>query len=86
MSIRLTPRMQSNLTLLRPYKARYLKQAARVRETISFAYQHGGASLLDFLQAQQDYRGIQLSYLNLVGAYLTAADQMNLAVGREVIQ
>ena len=48
-------------------------QAVQVRDTISFSYQHGGASLLDFLQAQQDYRGIQLGYLNLVGAYLTAA-------------
>ncbi len=55
------------------------------RETISFSYQHGEASLLDFLQAQQDYRSIQLGYLNLVGAYLTAAAQMSLAVGREVI-
>jgi cobalt-zinc-cadmium efflux system outer membrane protein len=78
--------MQSNLTLLRPYRARYLQQAVRVRQTISFSYQHGGASLLDFLQAQQDYRSIQLSYLNLVGSYLNAANQMNLAVGQEVIQ
>ena len=64
----------------------YLQQAARVRDTISFAYQHGGASLLDFLSAQNDYRGVQLNYLNLVGAYLTAANQLNMAVGREVIQ
>ena len=78
--------IQSNLVLLRPYKSRYLDEAAQVRETISFAYQHGGASLLDFLQAQQDYRSIQLGYLNLLGAYLTAAAQMNVAVGREVIQ
>jgi cobalt-zinc-cadmium efflux system outer membrane protein len=78
--------MQNNLTLLRPYKSRYLEQAARVRDTISFSYQHGGASLLDFLQAQQDYRSIQLSYLNLVGAFLTAAAQISVAVGREVIQ
>lgn len=78
--------LQSNLTLLRKYRARYLQQAARVRETISFSYQHGGASLLDFLQAQQDYRGIQLSYLSLVGSYMSAAAQLNLAVGREVIQ
>ena len=77
--------LQSNLILLRPYKTRYLQQAARVRETISFSYQHGGASLLDFLQAQQDYRSIQLSYLNLVGSFLSAANQMNFAVGREVI-
>jgi cobalt-zinc-cadmium efflux system outer membrane protein len=78
--------IQSNLVLLRPYKSLYLDEAAQVRETISFAYQHGGASLLDFLQAQQDYRSIQLGYLNLLGAYLTAAAQMNVAVGREVIQ
>ena len=78
--------VESNLTLLRPYKTRYLDQAARVRETISFSYQHGGASLLDFLQAQQDYRSIQLSYLNLVGSFLSAANQLNVAVGREVIQ
>jgi len=77
--------LTSNLTLLRSYKAHYLDQAVRVRETISFAYQHGGASLLDFLQAQQDYRTIQLNYLNLIGSYLTAASQVNLAVGREVI-
>jgi outer membrane protein, heavy metal efflux system len=78
--------LQTSLTLLRPYRTRYLQQAARVRETISISYRHGGASLLDFLQAQQDYRSIQLTYLNLVGSYLSAANQLNLAVGREVIQ
>jgi cobalt-zinc-cadmium efflux system outer membrane protein len=78
--------MNGNLALLRPYKAKYLAQAARVRETISIAYQRGGASLLDFLNAQNDYRALQVAYLNLVGSYLTAAAQLNLAVGREVIQ
>jgi cobalt-zinc-cadmium efflux system outer membrane protein len=77
--------LNSNLTLLRPYKKRYLQQAVRVRDTISFAYQNGGASLLDFLNAQTEYRSVQLSYVNLVGSYLTAASQLNLAVGREVI-
>jgi cobalt-zinc-cadmium efflux system outer membrane protein len=78
--------LNSNLTLLLPYKSRYLQQAARIRDTISFSYQRGGASLLDFLQAQQDYRAVQLNYLNLIGSYLTSAGQLNLAVGREVIQ
>jgi outer membrane protein, heavy metal efflux system len=78
--------VNGNLSLLRPYKAQYLKQAARIRETISFSYTHGGASLLDFLQAQQDYRTTELNYLNLIGAYLSAANQLNMAVGREVIQ
>jgi len=77
--------LNSNLSLLRPYKTKYLALAARVRETISFSYSHGGASLLDFLNAQNDYRSVHLSYLNLVGAFLNAANQLNLAVGREVI-
>jgi cobalt-zinc-cadmium efflux system outer membrane protein len=78
--------LNSNLALLRPYKAKYLQLATRVRDTVSFAYQHGGSSLLDFLQAQQDYRSVQVSYLNLIGAFLSAANQLNMAVGREVIQ
>jgi len=77
--------LESNLTLLRPYKTAYLQQADEVRDTVSFAFTHGGASLLDFLQAQQDYRTIRLNYLNLIGSFLTAASQLNLAVGREVI-
>jgi cobalt-zinc-cadmium efflux system outer membrane protein len=78
--------LTSTVTLLQPYKDHYLAQASRVRDTISFSYEHGAASLLDFLNAQADYRGVQLSYLNLVGSYLDAASQLNLAVGREVIQ
>ena len=77
--------LNSNLTLLRPYKAMYLQQAVRVRDTVAFSYQNGGASLLDLLQSQQEYRSIQLSYLNLIGSFLTAANQLNMAVGGEVI-
>ena len=78
--------LDSTVILLRPYKAKYLQQATRVRDTIFFSYQHGGASLLDFLNAQSDYRTVQLNYVNLLGSYMTAAAQLNLAVGREVIQ
>jgi cobalt-zinc-cadmium efflux system outer membrane protein len=78
--------LNSNLILLRPYKAKYLGQAARVRDTITFSWQHGGASLMDFLNAQSDYRNVQLAYAQLIGSYLIATGQLNLAVGREVIQ
>ncbi len=78
--------LNSNLILLRPYKQKYLAQAVRVRDTILFSYQHGGASLLDFLNAESDYRSVELNYVNLVGSYLTAAAQLNQAVGSEVIQ
>ena len=76
----------SNIALLKPYKQKYLAQAVRVRDTVQFSYQHGGAALIDFLNAENEYRAVQLSYVNLVGAYLTAAAQLNQAVGREVIQ
>jgi cobalt-zinc-cadmium efflux system outer membrane protein len=78
--------VESNIALLKPFKAKYKDQATRVRDTVTYSYQHGGASLMDFLNAQSDYRTVQLAYLQLVGAYLTAAGQLNLAVGREVIQ
>ena len=78
--------LNSNITLLKPYKRQYLEQAVRVRDTILFSYQHGGASLLDLLNAESEYRTVQLSYINLIGSYLTAAAQLNLAVGQEVIQ
>jgi outer membrane protein, heavy metal efflux system len=78
--------VDSTLALLRPYKAKYLAQSVRVRDTILFSYQHGGASLLDFLNAESEYRSVQLNYVNLVGSYLTAAAQLNEAVGQEVIQ
>jgi cobalt-zinc-cadmium efflux system outer membrane protein len=78
--------LSSNITLLKPYKQKYLEQAVRVRDTVFFSYQHGGAALLDFLNAENEYRAVQLSYVNLVGSYLTAAAQLNQAVGREVIQ
>src|SRR6267378_8395048 len=77
--------LESNVILLRPYKQKYLEQATRVRDTIFFSYRQGGASLLDFLNAESEYRTVQLSYVNLVGSYLTAAAQLNMAVGREVI-
>jgi len=78
--------VQSTVILLQPYKDRYLQQASRVRDTISFSYDSGAASLLDFLNAQADYRSVQLNYLNLIASYLEAASQLNLAVGREVLQ
>jgi cobalt-zinc-cadmium efflux system outer membrane protein len=78
----------SAVNLLRPYRGAdgFLARATSVRETVSFSYQHGGAALVDFLDAQHDYRAVQLAYLNLIASYLTAAGQLNMAVGREVIQ
>lgn len=76
----------STVNLLVPYKQKYLELATAVRDKVSFAYQNGGASLLDYLDAEKSYRDTRLAYVNLVGSYLTAAAQMNMAVGREVFE
>jgi cobalt-zinc-cadmium efflux system outer membrane protein len=75
--------VQSNIALLMPYRDKYKDQATRVRDTVTYSYQRGAASLMDFLNAQSDYRAVQLAYLQLVGAYMTTVSQLNLAVGRE---
>jgi outer membrane protein, heavy metal efflux system len=38
------------------------------------------------LDAQKSYRDTRLAYLSLIGSYLSAAAQMNQAVGMEVLQ
>lgn len=78
--------LQSTINLLRPYRDTYLKLATNVRDTMALAYRNGGASLLDYQDAEKSYRDTRLAYVNLIGSYLTAAAQMNQAVGREVIQ
>ncbi len=75
-----------NVNLLKPYKTTYLPLATDVRDTTSFSFKNGGASLLDYLDAEKAYRDTRLAYLNLIGSYLTAAAQMNMAAGREVVQ
>jgi cobalt-zinc-cadmium efflux system outer membrane protein len=74
-----------SLNLLRPYRDKYLPLAEDNRKRIAISFQNGGASLLDFLDAEKAYRDTRLAYLNLIGSYLTAAAQMNMAVGREVL-
>jgi cobalt-zinc-cadmium efflux system outer membrane protein len=78
--------INSTLNLLRPYKSNYLPRAAKVRDTVSYAYKRGAATLLDFLDAQKSYRDVNLAYLNLIGSFLMSATQLNLAVGQEAIQ
>jgi cobalt-zinc-cadmium efflux system outer membrane protein len=77
--------VQSTITLLKTYKLSYLDEAAKIRDTMRFAYENGGNSLLDYLDAEKSYRDTRLAYLNLIGSYLAAAAQMNQAVGRDIL-
>jgi cobalt-zinc-cadmium efflux system outer membrane protein len=75
----------STVNLLKPYRDKYLKLARDTRDRVQFSYQNGGSSLLDYLDAEKSYRDVRLAYLDLIGSYLSAAAQMNMAAGREVL-
>lgn len=77
--------LQQALVLLDRYKTFYLPLALKTRNQTRDAFQHGGLSLLDYLDSEKTYRDNNLNYLNFIGSYLTAAAQMNQAVGNEVI-
>jgi cobalt-zinc-cadmium efflux system outer membrane protein len=77
--------LSSNLILQQPHKTKHLPHAVRVRNSLSFSCQNGYASMLDFLDAESECRTVPISYANLIVSYLTAASQLNFAVGREVI-
>ena len=72
---------------LKPYKTRkYLAEALQTRDIMTLAYHNGGASLLDYLDAEKQYRDVRLAYVTLIGTYMTTAAQMNMAVGQEILQ
>ncbi len=78
--------VESVRALLGPYKERYLAQSAEVRDTVSFSYSKGGASLLELLDAQKSYRDTQVTYRNLIASFLAAVNQLSLAAGADLGQ
>ena len=63
------------------YQSGYLKQAQDSRDLSEFAYRHGAASLLDFLDAQRSYRATELAYRQALAAYMRAVEQLKETVG-----
>ena len=59
----------------------YLPKAQQARTTVEFAYRRGGASLLDFLDAQRTYRETALEHLRAIGNFWSALYQLEAAVG-----
>jgi cobalt-zinc-cadmium efflux system outer membrane protein len=67
--------------VVRLYESGYLKNAQDSRDISEFAYRHGAASLLDFLDAERSYRSTQLAYRQALGAYMLAVEQLKETVG-----
>jgi cobalt-zinc-cadmium efflux system outer membrane protein len=63
------------------YRSGYLDEAQQSVDISEYAYKHGAASLLDFLDAERSYRTTQLSYRQALASYLLALEQLREAVG-----
>jgi cobalt-zinc-cadmium efflux system outer membrane protein len=63
------------------YQSGYLKQAEDSRDISQYAYQHGAASLLDFLDAERSYRATELAYRQALANYMISLEQLRQAVG-----
>jgi cobalt-zinc-cadmium efflux system outer membrane protein len=63
------------------YQSGYLKQAEDSRDISQYAYQHGSASLLDYLDAERSYRATELAYRQSLASYMTSLEQLRQAVG-----
>ena len=68
------------------FEGGYLDQATQSREISTYAYERGAATILDVLDAERSYRAIQLAYRQAVATQMIAAEQVNLAVGSQLIR
>ncbi|SPE20198.1 Outer membrane efflux protein [Candidatus Sulfotelmatomonas gaucii] len=73
--------LQANDQIVTLYRSGYLDLAQQSRDISEYAYRHGAASLLDFLDAERSYRATQLSYRQALASYLLSHEQLREAVG-----
>jgi len=73
--------LRTNDQIVGLYRSGYLNEAQQSRDISEYAYRHGAASLLDFLDAERSYRATQLAYRQALASYLLAIEQLREAVG-----
>jgi cobalt-zinc-cadmium efflux system outer membrane protein len=73
--------LRTNDQIVVLYRSGYLDEAQQSRDISEYAYRHGAASLLDFLDAERTYRVTQLGYRQALASYLLALEQLREAVG-----
>jgi len=77
---------QTSEKVLTLYQSGYLDQAKQSLDITTYVYQQGSGTLLDLLDAERTYRSTQLAYRQALAAYMTSVQQINQAVGRQVMQ
>jgi len=67
------------------YHGHYLAESQRVRDNLEYSYRHGGATLLDYLDALRDYRQINLDALNANQQVWLSLHQLSFAAATEIL-
>jgi cobalt-zinc-cadmium efflux system outer membrane protein len=73
--------LRTNDQVVGLYRSGYLDEARESRDISEYAYRHGAASLLDFLDAERSFRATQLAYRQALASYLLALEQLRQAIG-----
>ena len=73
--------LRTNDQIVQLYQSGYLKQSEDSRDISQYAYERGAASLLDFLDAERNYRATQLAYRQSLASYMLSLEQLRQAVG-----
>ncbi len=77
--------LRTNNEVIQLYQNGYRDQATKSRDISKFAYEHGAASLLDFLDAERSYRAAELAYRQSLASYMMAMEQLREAVGTRTL-
>jgi outer membrane protein, heavy metal efflux system len=72
---------KANDEIVQLYRQGYLDESQKSRDITEYAYRHGAASLLDFLDAERSFRSTQLGYRQALSSYLLSLEQLRQAVG-----
>jgi cobalt-zinc-cadmium efflux system outer membrane protein len=73
--------LRTNDQIVGLYRSGYINEAQQSRDISEYAYRHGAASLLDFLDSERSYRATQLAYRQALASYLLGLEQLREAVG-----
>jgi cobalt-zinc-cadmium efflux system outer membrane protein len=73
--------LRANDEIVQLYRKGYLDESQKSRDITEYAYRHGAASLLDFLDTERSFRSTQLGYRQSLASYLLSREQLREAVG-----
>ena len=76
---------QSAVALAARYNNHYVAESDQVRSNLEFSYRHGGATLLDYLDALRDYRQIHLDALTANQQVWLSIHQLSFAAATEIV-